>query len=302
MFKYKRNISILLIILLLTGVTTTVYATDNSGVDEKYVTEEKIVETGEKSNTNTEETANKSVKNGDNSNELRNGDLTKDSKYPFYDELNILSDETKNIILNINKNFEDVGAQVGVVVLNSLNGYSIEEKANEIFNTWGIGNKERNNGALLLISITDRKFRLEVGNGLRETVLSDYKSKEIIDKMIPYFKNEAYNLGINVALYEIDQKFYSYRSYLAEKVEEEQDKKASEAVLSTNNKNNEDIYKEESKSQDFPTRNLFEKPDYSPEKQLDNISNGYAIFWIGIFLLFITLFIALVYVSTQAER
>lgn len=47
MFKYKRNISILLIILLLTGVTTTVYATDNSGVDEKYVTEEKIVETGE---------------------------------------------------------------------------------------------------------------------------------------------------------------------------------------------------------------------------------------------------------------
>lgn len=302
MFKYKRNISILLIILLLTGVTTTVYATDNSGVDEKYVTEEKIIETGEKSNTNTEETANKSVKDGDDSNELRNGDLTKDSKYPFYDELNILSDETKNIILNINKNFEDVGAQVGVVVLNSLNGYSIEEKANEIFNTWGIGNKERNNGALLLISITDRKFRLEVGNGLRETVLSDYKSKEIIDKMIPYFKNEAYNLGINVALYEIDQKFYSYRSYLAEKVEEEQDKKASEAVLSTNNKNNEDIYKEESKSQDSSTRNLFEKPDYSPEKQLDNISNGYAIFWIGIFLLFITLFIALVYVSTQAER
>lgn len=135
MFKYKRNISILLIILLLTGVTTTVYATDNSGVDEKYVTEEKIIETGEKSNTNTEETANKSVKDGDDSNELRNGDLTKDSKYPFYDELNILSDETKNIILNINKNFEDVGAQVGVVVLNSLNGYSIEEKANEIFNT-----------------------------------------------------------------------------------------------------------------------------------------------------------------------
>lgn len=142
--------------------------------------------------------------------DTRNGDLTKNSKYPFYDECNVLSRETKNMILKINKNFEKDGTQIGVVVLKSLNKTSIEEKANNVFNTWKLGSKEKNNGALLLISISDRKFRLEVGDGLRNTVIPDYEAKNIIDKMIPYFKQNAYNLGINVALFEIDQKFHQY--------------------------------------------------------------------------------------------
>lgn len=70
--------------------------------------------------------------------------------------------------------------------------------------------KKKNNGALLLISISDRKFRLEIGDGLRNTVIPDYEAKNIINKMIPYFKQQAYNLGINVALFEIDQRFYQY--------------------------------------------------------------------------------------------
>ena len=114
------------------------------------------------------------------------------------------------MILKINKNFEKDGTQIGVVVLKSLNETPIEEKANNVFNTWKLGSKEKNNGALLLISISDRKFRLEVGNGLRNTVIPDYEAKNIINKMIPYFKKDAYNLGINVALFEIDQRFHQY--------------------------------------------------------------------------------------------
>lgn len=142
--------------------------------------------------------------------DTRNGDLTKNSKYPFYDECNVLSRETKDMILKINKNFEKNGTQIGVVVLKSLNETPIEEKANNVFNTWKLGSKEKNNGALLLISISDRKFRLEAGDGLRNTVIPDYEAKNIINKMIPYFKQQAYNLGINVALFEIDQRFHQY--------------------------------------------------------------------------------------------
>lgn len=152
--------------------------------------------------------------------DTRNGDLTKNSKYPFYDECNVLSRETKNMILKINKNFEKDGTQIGVVVLKSLNETSIEEKANNVFNTWHLGSKEKNNGALLLISISDRKFRLEVGDGLRNTVILDYEAKNIINKMIPYFKKDAYNLGINVALFEIDQKFYQYNGKINDKTSE----------------------------------------------------------------------------------
>lgn len=152
--------------------------------------------------------------------DTRNGDLTKNSKYPFYDECNVLSRETKDMILKINKNFEKDGTQIGVVVLKSLNETPIEEKANNVFNTWKLGSKEKNNGALLLISISDRKFRLEVGDGLRNTVISDYEAENIINKMIPYFKKDAYNLGINVALFEIDQKFYQYNGKINDKTSE----------------------------------------------------------------------------------
>ena len=192
MRKIKRLVSLFLIAVLLSiGAAGTIYAANNS-----------------EDNANNLEI--------DSSTEPKNGDLTKNSKYPFYDEVGVLSKDTKNIILNINKNFEKEGAQIGVVVLKSLDGDSVEEKANKIFNTWGLGSKERNDGALLLISMADRKFRLEVGDGLRYTVLSDSDAKYIIDQMVPYFRKEAYDLGINVALFEIDQRFYNYRDFLKE--------------------------------------------------------------------------------------
>ncbi|MDU5527590.1 MAG: TPM domain-containing protein [Finegoldia magna] len=191
---YRKMTLLLIIITLLFGFTKPTYATNKNESESKTVT---------------------SV-----SKDARNGNLTKNSKYPFYDECNVLSRETKNMILKINKNFEKDGTQIGVVVLKSLNETSIEEKANNVFNTWHLGSKEKNNGALLLISISDRKFRLEVGDGLRNTVIPDYEAKNIINKMIPYFKKDAYNLGINVALFEIDQKFYQYNGKINDKTSE----------------------------------------------------------------------------------
>lgn len=188
MMKSKKIITTLLVsIILLVSFIVPTYATTQNEVNKP-----------------------KSETTSNISQDTRNGDLTKNSKYPFYDECNVLSRETKNMILKINKNFEKDGTQLGVVILKSLKGISIEEKANNIFNTWKLGNKEKNNGALLLISISDKKFRLEIGDGLRNTVIPDYEAKNIIDKMIPYFKQNAYNLGINVALFEIDQKFHQY--------------------------------------------------------------------------------------------
>lgn len=146
--------------------------------------------------------------------EIRMGTLDNDSQYPFYDETNSISEETKNVILNINKNAEDTGAQVGVILLNSLDGSTIEEKATKLFNTWGLGNKDKNNGVLILISKGDRQFRVEVGEGLRNTVLSDSEAADILETMKPYCKDEAYNLAVQVGLFEIDKKFIEYRSLL----------------------------------------------------------------------------------------
>ena len=150
----------------------------------------------------------------DNKNEVRMGTLDSNSQYPFYDETDSMSEETKNIILNINKNCEDTGAQVGVILLNSLDGDTIEDKATELFNTWGLGDKDKNNGVLMLISKGDRLFRIEVGEGLRNTVLSDRRAADILEQIKPYCKDGAYNLAVQVGLFEISKKLDEYRDYL----------------------------------------------------------------------------------------
>ncbi|MEI6191420.1 MAG: TPM domain-containing protein [bacterium] len=87
--------------------------------------------------------------------------------------------------------------EVFVVVINSLQGDSIENFANKLFNTWGIGKKEKNNGALFLVSLDDRKMRIEVGYGL-EGVLTDAQTFQMIDKIAkPAFRSSDYFGGID---------------------------------------------------------------------------------------------------------
>jgi uncharacterized protein len=85
---------------------------------------------------------------------------------------------------------------MGVVVVESLDGLSIEEFAEQLFNRWGIGKKNRDNGLLFLWSTGDRKVRVEVGYGL-EGVLPDGKAGAILDSyVIPMFKAGEFDEGV----------------------------------------------------------------------------------------------------------
>lgn len=87
-------------------------------------------------------------------------------------------------------------AQLTIVTVTSLEGQSIEQYANTLFNQWGIGQKETNNGVLLLIAPNDRRVRIEVGYGV-EPLLSDGLCGEILDEfVIPEFKKGAMSQGI----------------------------------------------------------------------------------------------------------
>lgn len=86
-------------------------------------------------------------------------------------------------------------AQIAVVTVDSLGFSTIEEYANELFRSWGIGDKNLNNGVLLLIAKDDRKFRIEVGYGL-EGAITDGYAGEVLDGMKDYFREENYSEGI----------------------------------------------------------------------------------------------------------
>ncbi len=90
--------------------------------------------------------------------------------------------------------------EIAVVTIPSLDGDTIENVAQNIFTKWGIGKKDKNNGVLLLISLSDRKTRIHTGYGV-EGDLTDIGTSYIQSDIIaPAFRQGDYYGGINGAV------------------------------------------------------------------------------------------------------
>jgi uncharacterized protein len=91
---------------------------------------------------------------------------------------------------------EKSGIQFVVATVDSLQGQEIEDYTNALFRAWGLGEKDKNNGVLLLVAPHERKVRIEPGYGLEGT-LTDALSKIIItNAMAPRFKAGDFGGGI----------------------------------------------------------------------------------------------------------
>lgn len=87
--------------------------------------------------------------------------------------------------------------QIVVLTISSLQGDSLEDFSIRVADAWKIGQKGRDNGAILLISKNDRKIRIEVGYGL-EGSLTDLISGRIIrNVMAPQFRSGRFEQGIS---------------------------------------------------------------------------------------------------------
>jgi uncharacterized protein len=91
---------------------------------------------------------------------------------------------------------KDTGAEVAVVTVTELGGTTVEDYAVRLFEEWGIGKKNEDNGVLFLVALIDRKVRIEVGYGL-EPVITDGRAGRILDDdVLPFFKSGDYEAGI----------------------------------------------------------------------------------------------------------
>lgn len=90
----------------------------------------------------------------------------------------------------------DTTAEVVVVTMESLDGANVEEYATKLFNAWGIGQKGKDNGVLVLVVPSERVMRIEVGYGL-EGILPDGLAGAVMrDSFLPSFRNDDYQTGI----------------------------------------------------------------------------------------------------------
>ena len=120
------------------------------------------------------------------------------------DEAGILKSETKEKLTQILQNHElNTTNQIVVVTLNSLQGQNIETYSLELARHWKIGQKDKDNGVLLVVAPNERELRIEVGYGL-EGSLTDAVAHDIIQRVIvPQFKNGDMNQGILQGVYKI---------------------------------------------------------------------------------------------------
>ena len=92
---------------------------------------------------------------------------------------------------------DSTSTQVVIVIVKSVQPYDINEYAVKLGREWGIGQKDKNNGILLLWVPGDRKIYIATGSGA-EGGLTDARSKRIIEQTIkPYFKQMQYFDGLN---------------------------------------------------------------------------------------------------------
>lgn len=114
------------------------------------------------------------------------GMMTVDQQEALEHKLDLIDDSTSN--------------QIAVVTIPSLGqDNDLEDYANQLFRSWGIGSKKNNNGVLLLIVRDSKQIRIEVGYGL-EGAITDVYSKSIIDNdLTPNFRDGEYFRGIDKA-------------------------------------------------------------------------------------------------------
>lgn len=116
---------------------------------------------------------------------------------PVVDQAHLLPAPVVNSLSQKLANYaSNTGTQLVVVTLSTLNGYPIDYYGYQLGRHWGIGQKGKNNGALLIVDAGEKKLRIEVGYGLEGT-LTDAQSSSIIHNIIvPQFKRGDYGGGI----------------------------------------------------------------------------------------------------------
>lgn len=126
----------------------------------------------------------------------------------FYvaDYAGVLSQDAKDIIIGTNLNYEKTqeSPQIVIATVPNIQGMDIAGYTVALFEKWKIGNKKYNNGVLMLLSLEDRKVRIEVGYGL-EGAITDSKSGDILDSILVQLSDGDYSEGLINAFYQIAQ-------------------------------------------------------------------------------------------------
>lgn len=110
----------------------------------------------------------------------------------------LLSSEEEEKLNNKIVDFKNKSSvEIAIVTVQDMGGEDIEGYANKLFNSWGIGKSGLDNGLLILVSMKEKRWRIEVGRGL-EGDITDLRSYIFGEEILkPSLKNKNYYAGFN---------------------------------------------------------------------------------------------------------
>ena len=151
--------------------------------------------------------------------------------YGIYDPNHYLTEEVVTQIRDLNeansKKAEKL--QIGVYIVDSLEGESIETVANETARAWKIGYSGDNFGSLIVIAVQDRKSRIETSNKTAVRI-TDYQTKQILAASRTDFKAGDYSKGILAIAKGLDNQFYRGSGTISSDEDSSKIKRYSESI------------------------------------------------------------------------
>ena len=192
--------------------------------------------------------------------------------YGIYDPNHYLTEEVVTQIRDLNEANSQKAEklQIGVYIVDSLEGESIETVANETARAWKIGYSGDNFGSLIVVAVQDRKSRIETSNKTAIRI-TDYQTKQILAASRTDFKAGDYSKGILAIAKGLDNQFYRGSGTISSDEDSSKIKRYSESISG----------KKSSRNSSSSSRRKNSDP-------MDNV------FGVGIIIYFIIVFIAII--------
>ena len=192
--------------------------------------------------------------------------------YGIYDPNHYLTEEVVTQIRDLNEANSQKAEklQIGVYIVDSLEGESIETVANETARAWKIGYSGDNFGSLIVVAVQDRKSRIETSNNTAIRI-TDYQTKQIFAASRTDFKTGDYGKGILAIAKGLDNQFYRGSGTFSSDDDSSDIKRYSESISGKKSSRNSN--------------------SSSHRKNSDPMDN---VFGVGIIIYFIIVFIAII--------
>ena len=151
--------------------------------------------------------------------------------YGIYDPNHYLTEDVVTQIRYLNEanSKKTEKLQIGVYVVDSLDGESIETVANETARAWKIGYSGDNFGSLIVVAVQDRKSRIETSNNTAIRI-TDYQTKQILAASRTDFKAGDYSKGILAIVKGLDNQFYRGSGTISSDEDSSKIKRYSESI------------------------------------------------------------------------